>query len=687
MPKMAGFSEIEKLQIEKQAISFWETSTNADSVYFEDVSEYERLSQGKLPKEVESYFNNRKDRSALCPPTIYINSKSLRSGLRSLLFSEKPYGKISHVGQPGLRDERVVKAETKLQDILDTSGFEEQAAVAISQALSGGVGCGIIEWHKEYARQIETDEQGNTVYDPETNYPKVNTVVVAEYPRSVTIDIRRVRVDSTAEYFKASRIVGYHSLVPLTELLTMNRDPKSHVMFDEKLLVNSSPDLTRYYQYIQGDVARYPNLQNLQTQYSEPMVEIYDIRGIFKIVRDDRTIEYKDLFVLIANQTKLIGLKENDLPIAGYDMFDFPVVSKDISRRYPMGVVEPAFDLWMEEFVKRNLASDEANRRVHRKYLADRNAWGENSDILENEPDMIIKVDMAASGAQEVNHVMQPIPVEPVGQDVFGQSQVAKREQQQVMGLNDYVQGADPSSTETATAVDALVSGGKANLADMANAIKDSYLVPQWKKMLLLWNYYKGDTESQVTTRAGQQYTLQPNELGFLYTIDIEINTNADRPAMQRRLVEMFPVLATNPHIDLYELTRTYLDVLKLPNADRIMLPNELLQATIENENAAMIEGVNLPVHPMENHQKHIEGHVEGADWLQTPEAMQSLTPEQVQISLQVFQQHMMMHEAELEKQATALGNTKEMGGNTGNLTQPDSAATKQFSPLVGQRR
>lgn len=686
MPKMSGFSDRDKIEIRKQAISFWETSTNADSVFFDDVSEFERLSRGKLPKEVESYFSQRKDKSALSPPTIFINLKSLKSGLRTLLFSEKPYGKISHFGQPGLRDDRIIKAEAKLQDILDTSGFETEGSLAMRQALYGGIGCGMVEWHKEYARRTATYEDGSPVYD-ESGYPKMENVLVAEYPRSVALDIRRVRVDGSAESFRKSRIVGYQSLVPLTELLTLNRDETSHVSFDEKKFSNSRPDLTKYYQFIQGDVARYPNMQNDQSMYTEPNVEVWDVRGIFKVVKDDGSIEYKDLIVWIANQSEMIGLKENDLPIAGWDVFDFPVIDRELSVRHPMGVVEPAFDLWMEEFIKRNLSSDEANRRVHRKYVADRNAWGDLPDIIENEADLVLKLDTSASGLQSIDDAFRPIPVEPVGQDVFGQSQIVKREQQQVMGLNDYIQGADPSSTETATAVDALVSGGRSNMADIANNLKDSYLVPQWKKMLILWNHYKGDKETQVTDHSGQVHTIEPNELGFLFTIDIEINTNADRPALQRRTVESMPILRTDPNIDQYELSRTYVDILKLANKDRLMLPNGLLMATIENENAAMIEGVGLPVHPAENHQKHMEGHIEGVNWLASPEAMQALAPDQIRIANEVFQEHMMAHEAELEKQATALGNTKEMGGNTGNLTQPDSAATKKFSPLVGQRR
>lgn len=686
MPKMSGFSDRDKIQIEKQAVNFWETSTTADSTFYDDVSEFERLSRGKLPLEVEAYFSKRKDKSALSPPTIFINLKSLKSGLRTLLFSEKPYGKISHFGQPGLRDDRIVKAEATLQDIIDTGGFEEEGSMAMRQALYAGIGCGMVEWHKEYARQVQKDQNGQPVYD-ESGYPVMENTLVAEYPRSVARDIRRVRVDGVAESFRKSRIVGYQSLVPLTDLLALNRDETSHVMFDEKQFANSRPDLTKYYQFIQGDVARYPNMQNDQSMYTEPNVEIWDIRGIFKIVGEDGSIRYEDLVVWIANQTKMIGLKKNDLPIAGWDIFDFPIIDRELSTRYPMGVVAPAFDLWMEEFIKRNLSSDEANRRVHRKYVADRNAWGELPDIIENEADLVLKLDTQASGLQSIDDAFRPIPVEPVGQDVFAQSQIVKREQQQVMGLNDYIQGTDPSGTETATAVDALVSGGRSNMADIANNLKDSYLVPQWKKMLILWNHYKGHKENQVTDHSGQMHTIAPNELGFLFTIDIEINTNADRPAMQRRLVEMFPVLTTNPHIDLYELTRTYLDILKVPNADRIMLPNELLQATIENENAAMIEGVSLPVHPAEIHQKHMEGHIEGVNWLASPEAMQALSPDQIRIANEVFQEHMMGHEAELEKQATALGNTKEMGGNTGNLSQPDSAATKKFSPLVGQRR
>ena len=202
------------------------------------------------------------------------------------------------------------------------------------------------------------------------------------------------------------------------------------------------------------------------------------------------------------------------------------------------------------------------------------------------------------------------------------------------------------------------------------NNLKDTYYRPCWQKQLILHNFFRGHKEETITTETGQEFQLNPGDLEALFQIDIEIATAMDRPAMIRRFVEMFPTLANDPYYDGYEIRKTANQVLQLPNADRILPPNDLMQMNVDRENIALGAGLPVPVHPLDQHQLHIEGHAQYIEYVNSMEGQQAgLTDKQITV-------HIEEHQGHIEQQNTALGNTKEMGGNTGGYAaQPDMAA------------
>lgn len=670
MAKIEGFSQKQQEAIVKQAVAFWNKSTEVMEPFFAAVNDYERLSRVLMPKELEDAYANHPDRSALVPLDVYNNLGALRAHVHRFLFSSKPYAQLSKDGAPNERDENVTKAEEVLQSMLDIGDFENSADLVIGQALIAGVTACFTRWVKKYERVPVRDEEYNLLLDKNNN-AQFEMKPVVQYAETIPIDIRRARIDPSAEKVKDIRIVGFQSISPLSDLLIKNRDPNSYIKFDEEKLLKSSFDKDLYYRYVSGEVDMYSGKGDVNPDFSDKVVEVRDIRGLFRIEQKNGTIDFRDLIVLIGNETELLGVKDNDLPIKSWELFDFPAVDREHGRLYTMGVVEPVMDSVIEKFIKKNQSIDEANRSTYDRYVGDKSATQDLPDVIEHTPEQLLKVDLFASGARSIRDVFAPIPRQPQTQDTFNHAVVLTDDIQQGMKLNDYRQGLDPSRKETATAVDALVGGGQTLLEKLVINLKNSWLAPAWRKQLILYDFFLGHKENTITNNKGDKITINPGELQTYYKVDIDVQTSVDRPGMIRRFVEMYPLMLEDPYFDGYEIRKIAVEVLKLPNADKILPPNEHMQFIIDRENAALGYGIQLPVSPYDNHQQHMEVHMEYVDYMKSN-----------RLKTDVIEEHIVMHQDELMRQQASLGNTKNLGGNSGQMSNPESASIKKQGRL-----
>ena len=91
----------------------------------------------------------------------------------------------------------------------------------------------------------------------------------------------------------------------------------------------------------------------------------------------------------------------------------------------------------------------------------------------------------------------------------------------------------------------------------------------------------------------------------------------------------------------------------------------------VDRENIGLGLGAYVPVHPQDQHQLHLQVHIAYIEeFINSPEGQQG------GLTDKALQQHIQEHQAEIEKQNTSLGNTKELGGNAGGYAvQPDMAA------------
>lgn len=667
---MAEFTKDEKEEILSQAIQFWNKATLAQENFFDLVNEMERLARGLLPEDLESVYDGFNDRSALVPPDIYNNLASNRAFIRNALFKRKPFFHLSIRGMPGFRDDRIEKAEEVVQGIMDShdegKGYQTVADKFIDQALSAGFTATYIQWTKDLEREVVKNEFGQPTID-KNGRPVFRDVVVAEYPEVKPTDIRRVRIDPSATDRKDIRLVGYQHLMTLSEALKKNKSDtpgNDHWSFDEQELRNSPLQHDKYFEYVKSESDMYPDKGERNTSFSDEQIEVWSIRGLFRFPDSTGSYTVRDLIVEVGNRTILMAVKHNDLPLRGWELFDFPAIDEKHGRLYTMGLIEPARDGFIEQFVKRNQSLDSANRNVYNTYIGDSAACENLSPYIEGATDQIILVDTMAAGLPNAQSALSVLQRPQLGQDTFAHSKDLERSTQITMKLSDFTAGATPQNQETATGVSALVSSGRSLTEHVIEKLTDTAFRPHIRKMMILWNFFKGDQDQEIFSRKSPvPLLIEAGELNLPFLASVDTNIALTEPSMVRRFIEALPLMLQDPFVNGRVLRETMVEILDLPNKDTLLVDDDHLQAIIQRENVSLLEGIPLNVHPQDKHQQHFEGHSQAA------EVAGGSTPE--------MDEHIKGHAQIIQQQQQALGNTKELGGGTGNLTQPDAAASR----------
>jgi len=671
MAKKSPFSKEQTESIRNQAIAFWEKSSTFMQPLFEAANDYERLYRCVLPKELADAYAVHTDKSALAPIDVYNNVNSLRAQMLAVVFASKPYAVLTVEGLPNLRSTGVEKAEQVLQHMNDISAFDKAADAIHLQALLFGIAPSFTQWTVRKERVPIRDEESYRIITDKNNKPIFQMKTVAEYAETIPLDLRRVRIDPSVDSIKERRLVGHEVVMSMSDVIAQIEDPTHYFSCDIKEIQATHFDSTKYYEYVYGERDMYAEKGDENEDFGDKLCWVREIRGNYRVTKSGRPnweFDTVDCIVALGNDDKLLGVTINDLPIKGWEMYDFATIDSEPGRVFPMGVVEPIMDLWVEKFIKKNQSIDESNRSTYDRFVADKSATQDWDDILEHTPEQVYKVDLFATNARSVRDVFMEMPrATGSRQDTFQHSAVITDEIQQGMRLNDYRQGVDPSRKETATAVDALVGGGQALLEKMIKTLQMSFYAPVWKKHLILYNFFRGHVENVVYDNEGNGTVVNPGELDFYYKIDIDTTVANDRPGMIRRFVEMFPLMMEDPYVDGYQLRREAFKILKVPNPEKLLPPPEVEQMHIDRENAGLAAGAVLPVSDFDKHELHIEGH---QDFLNFYANSGQANPE----SLEIIQMHMEDHQESLEKQSGSLANSKEMGGGAPN---PDSASIK----------
>jgi hypothetical protein len=684
--KIVGFTEKQQKQVLTQAIAFWDDATYKMGPYFNFVNEMERLTRVLLPKELETQLAKFPDRAQLVPPDIRNNLASIKAIIRRTVFRKKPYFPLEIVGEYNAADPRVEKAEQILQMIMDMEadgkGFPHEAAKAVFQAIYAGLTVVVTRWHREYGKKLVRNKDFSPAsvapYPEHPDYvvPEMRNTIIAEYPESKSLDVRRTRIDPNAGDFDNISIIGYQGQRQLYDLIALNRNKLTHYQFDEKELANSTFDKTQYYEHVPQEGTGLPSSTSEADtgKYGDKPIETFSIRGLFRVDNADLTTDIRDLIVEVGNRSVLMALKDNDLPLRGTDLFDFPRIEDQHGRMYAMGLVEAGRDLFVEMVLKRNQSLDSANRNVHNTYLADSSAALDVPDVVESANDQVYKLDLASAGLIDVHHAMAVLERPQLGQDTFNHAQVLARELQQTHFVNDYVQGKDPARSETATGVVALTSGPASLAEDLIEILNDTYFTPVSLKKLKLWVFFKGHKLGKVRLSDGTRAAVTLEDLELPYKVAVRNSINANDAARQRRVVESMPLLMNDPFYDQFEFRRMINDVLELPGGSKLLKHPDTARRYPDLESFALGYGMDSEVHPTDNHRLHKDVHSEYRQYLE------SQRPEQLAaqgITLDKLIAHEERHDMEMQSQELALGNSKELGGASGNLSQPEGSRHK----------
>ena len=278
-----------------------------------------------------------------------------------------------------------------------------------------------------------------------------------------------------------------------------------------------------------------------------------------------------------------------------------------------MGLVEPAEDVFIEQFLKRNQSIDASNRRTYQMYLSDMAACADLPDKIPYVGGKIYGINLAASGAMRLSDVFMPIPQADNPIDTFNQASALQNDTKITMRRADYVQASQPSRKETATAVDALVASGTRDVKQAVDFLNMSYHFPAWRKHLIYWDFFNGNQKRQTTNAEGNPVMIQAGEMNQAFEFSVDIAAALQRPIAMRRMIESAPYYLQAPETDRYWWLNTMAWVMDLPNRNKFLPPPDLAIAIIERENLALRQGIQLPVHPAEPHEQHIEGHTAGA--------------------------------------------------------------------------
>jgi hypothetical protein len=109
----------------------------------------------------------------------------------------------------------------------------------------------------------------------------------------------------------------------------------------------------------------------------------------------------------------------------------------------------------------------------------------------------------------------------------------------------------------------------------------------------------------------------------------------------------------------------------------------------VERENAALMYGIELPVSPHDNDSLHIPMHVEAINFVQQQDPA-SIAEQQ--LTTAALEKHIEEHQQSAQQKASALGNSKDLGGNSGQMVNAEAGAitqpsTTQAVPSTGRRR
>lgn len=279
---------------------------------------------------------------------------------------------------------------------------------------------------------------------------------------------------------------------------------------------------------------------------------------------------------------------------------------------------------------------------------------------------------------------MFPPPGQMFSPDIYGVRNMVIQAMMLVTGMSDFMMG-QSQKTKSATEAAATVQGftsrmkykGRIVRRFIRDVLRKTYQISRWRM--------QGEHFVRLVGVDGAKMApVTPQDVQAELDVDIDAEVFDDRltdPVRQKLVIDAMspffqsPELVMGSQMNVVELIRRYLRAIGERDLDKI-LPASSKPKNPEDENRAMLEGIEVEVHPMDDDAGHLASHAQ---------AMQEAPPHR-QI---YFEQHMKKHTEmlQLKMQLAEQAKNAPFGGNNGgNQGGGVEAPSRRSSPNAGEQ-
>lgn len=317
------------------------------------------------------------------------------------------------------------------------------------------------------------------------------------------------------------------------------------------------------------------------------MEEMNNLIGISSAVAEDpinKPIEILkywrgDRLIMVANRAVVIRDTENPFEhgeIPYDDAKDYPL-DKEFFAIGDVDLLIPLQDICNDVT---NLRLDNLTDLINTSYIVDRNANVNPDDVISG-PSKIIWSDDKAG--------VVPVRKEPLNANAYAEPETMYKAMQRISGAWEYYQGATPQRSETATGIIKLQQAALRRFGYRIKLLQKTAFkniltkIMQLNQQLLPLNY-----PIKVFDR-DMEIKLNPWDIAGKF--QIQVSGSANLVGIEERMFQLWKEAKNDPYFDQVELRKRMLDVMDLPNSEKLINQSEGLLGAMQGQMGAGAPG------------------------------------------------------------------------------------------------
>ncbi len=354
------------------------------------------------------------------------------------------------------------------------------------------------------------------------------------------------------------------------------------------------------------------NFGNEEDQFdSVHRAELLERWGEFDLNDDGEMVQ---CVIVVANRQTVLRIERNP-----FDHQRKPFVHNRYipipGEFYGLGVIEPILSLCYELNDTRNQAMDFKTFGLNPPIIAGAGA-GINEATMISAPGRI----WSATNINQIKYLEIPTAA---GNLAFQMESLIRTNIQDATGASSLLSGTDPGRIEKATVFTGLVEEANVRLRRVVEGLQMEAITPTLQMYWALEQQYR---DEEITVRLlgkeggnFQLKALNPDDMlgdyDFMPIGSLQMGAAFTRHqgiANFLQLIGSMPPGTVPPEVMLKGMKKYWDDALGYYDADDIFPDTPFIEhGSPDQENAALLAGENVPVHPQENHGEHIPKHFE----------------------------------------------------------------------------